>query len=373
MVMHRRSTTLSLVFTCLSALGTSAACPVPPSTPDQPKPDANTDHRVDYDSDGFFASEDDCNDVNAQINPGAIEIVGDGVDNDCNGLIDDHPGHCDCENEGDSSLEEGMAHAMGLCDEWIIGLSSFGNPRALGAFDEWGALRPRTSSDASFIDGLPSQNCRFVILATGPTKSASPRDEELSDLGIYDAPDPSPAPDGAEINDLAQFGITLRIPTNAFGFSFDFIFFSSEYPDLVCSAYNDTFTAVVKDEPLLGYGAPTRISVDRYGNEITVNTSFFEYPPYWSLDISGTGYGIGDTVSWCQMEPIYGCTVPSPCPTYLGSTTGWLRTASPVTPGGEVSLVFSIHDEHDNVWDSAVVIDNFRWLFGPPGNPHTVK
>ncbi len=42
----------------------------------------------DLDNDGVTSSEGDCDDNNAQVFPGNIEIC-DGIDNDCNGLIDD--------------------------------------------------------------------------------------------------------------------------------------------------------------------------------------------------------------------------------------------------------------------------------------------
>jgi hypothetical protein len=58
---------------------------------------------------------------------------------------------------------------------------------------------------------------------------------------------------------------------------------------------------------------------------------------------------------------------------YVGSTTGWLRTTTPLTPGAEVTLTFSIHDEGDGILDSAVVIDNLRWLQSSPSVPETVK
>jgi len=43
---------------------------------------------TDNDNDGYYAEEDDCNDDNAAVNPAASESC-DGIDNNCDGLIDD--------------------------------------------------------------------------------------------------------------------------------------------------------------------------------------------------------------------------------------------------------------------------------------------
>ncbi|WP_054698689.1 MopE-related protein [Desulfosarcina cetonica] len=40
---------------------------------------------IDADSDGYSVDQGDCNDGNSAINPGAAEICGDGIDQDCNG------------------------------------------------------------------------------------------------------------------------------------------------------------------------------------------------------------------------------------------------------------------------------------------------
>ncbi len=48
---------------------------------------------TDNDSDGFCAN-DDCDDNDASINPGATEICGDNVDNDCDGAIDEGCNAC---------------------------------------------------------------------------------------------------------------------------------------------------------------------------------------------------------------------------------------------------------------------------------------
>ncbi len=68
--------------------------------------------------------------------------------------------------------------------------------------------------------------------------------------------------------------------------------------------------------------------------------------------------------------------MPVPCPpanNTIGSATGWLRTTSPATPGANMTLTFSIHDEGDYVYDSCVIIDNFHWITQSIEGPGTVK
>lgn len=44
-----------------------------------------------------------------------------------------------------------------------------------------------------------------------------------------------------------------------------------------------------------------------------------------------------------------------------GAATGWLETQSPVDPGSEITLRFTIYDVGDDWLDSTVLIDNFQW------------
>ena len=47
------------------------------------------DNPIDFDGDGFTIADGDCNDNDAAVNPEIIEIQGDGIDNNCNGVIDE--------------------------------------------------------------------------------------------------------------------------------------------------------------------------------------------------------------------------------------------------------------------------------------------
>lgn len=70
----------------------------------------------DYDKDGFTIQDGDCNDCEPNANPGAFDVMGNGVDEDCDGTPDNTVEHCD-ETIPDVGYTDPMAAAaaIGLC------------------------------------------------------------------------------------------------------------------------------------------------------------------------------------------------------------------------------------------------------------------
>jgi len=82
----------------------------------------------DTDGDGYTVGQGDCNDDNAAINPGAVDICSDGIDQDCNGsdpmcdpLDPDTDGDGYTESQGDCNDDNAAINpgAVDICDDDI--------------------------------------------------------------------------------------------------------------------------------------------------------------------------------------------------------------------------------------------------------------
>jgi hypothetical protein len=307
---------------------------------------------------------------------------------------------CDSGLPIDDADPAAFAHAIGVCTDAGTagyGLVSATYARAFGASaapatGQWGLLpsfgkvvRPREGAvmgalstgyareydDASGVS--QGQNSDFVASGGGP------RDGTGYPTGQAPPGFPKAAqgcPQSNLVNDMIDVKLVLKAPPGATGFQFDFAFFSSEWPNYVCSDFNDAFIAY-----LTSSATTDNISFDTNHNPVAVNIDFFDRctsgapvgclrsngpnpdPPLststcsaGASELAGTGFGDVDQTQ---------CTGGNVAAT-LGGSTGWLTTQAPIQPGEQFTLEFMIWDAGDGLLDSSVLIDHFQWIGGVP-------
>jgi hypothetical protein len=187
---------------------------------------------------------------------------------------------------------------------------------------------------------VPQEGYRFLVMSTGEIEKYAPVEGTQLTTDTYEDPQPEyisyreTQSTNQRVLDLHQIEMQLVAPPGTQSFSFDFNFFSGEYPQFVNANYNDTFYAILR-APSTNNGRATNIAFDSNNNSIEVDNNFFEMP-FHPIPNTGTGFD-------------------------EHGSTGWLRTTWPIFENEEFTLVFSLHDEGDGIYDSLVVIDNFQW------------
>ncbi len=375
--------------------------------------DASTDEGFDNDGDFITVCAGDCQDNDPFTYPGAPEIV-DGLDNDCDGIIDNHndqydddgdgysedQGDCDDDPDADGSAispgaievqEDEMGEPEGVdndCDGLIdeapppcpTGLPSTDPYAYVAALDICERVTSASWSDTMMIDArsrgvfenygntyVPHKGSTFVVLSTGiagdeddvgyvPPQSGTEFDGEVAHPDPVTPSGTCAMPDEATVNDYSELVLELDVPTNAKSFSFDFNFMSTEFPEYVCQVFDDTFLAYLESDSFTG-----NVSFDSMGNRVSINVGFFT--------VCDPTLGAGCTGD----AELVGTGYDNNASTFTdGGGTGWLTTTSPVTPGEKARLTFMIWDEGDHILDSAVIIDNFRWELEAVDDPITV-
>lgn len=153
-------------------------------------------------------------------------------------------------------------------------------------------------------------------------------------------------PSGDECFDGVSLRLRVRAPTNTPSFSFRMQAFSAEYPERLCSPYNDAFLGLVTSSAP-GYPVDKNASYDVMGNPLTVNSVFFQ-----SCVPSGACFQ-------CQQG-----TAALSCTGFqgdAGASTGWLLTEAPVVPGEIITLDLDVFDVSDAQNDTTVLLDAFRF------------
>jgi hypothetical protein len=315
----------------------------------------------DYDQDGFTVTAGDCNDCDDNVNPGAIDVESTDDagtptmgDEDCDGT----PGSsANSECDANFALEDidplNAARSIELCKQTTATDTSFGVIEAKWVRADGTAYTPALNVGLQ-PDFGPNVNVqagqRMLAISSGHARTETQPGAcgthicSTSGLGVAPPgfPQDNPAcPPSLEINDDVALEVKLRAPTNATGYSFNFRFYSFEYPEWVCDQYNDQFIALVTPAPTGAING--NICFDSANNPVSVNLGFFDVCvgcPAGPGDMVGTGFNVWNDA---------GATV-------------WLQTQAPVTGGEELTIRFAIWDTGDDAWDSTALIDNFKWI-----------
>lgn len=328
--------------------------------------DGEVDDGCDADGDGYCTdklamigtpsvcphAELDCNDSSNQAFPGNLELPGDALDNDCDGTIDEVtqcPGVCT------GQTTEAFLCAMEICSGAYSG-GTFSSPTGDSYSSAWTAVSHfgNASNDLAPLGGNS-----YALLASGPASGTS----HTTDLSGGGSMTDNVSGSGDEMFDAIEFVVTLTAPSIAQGFSIDYVFMSEEYEEFIGTSFNDKFFMLLKAPQTTGNSwkiinytdcrSPSTYYdfIDPSTQEkqcyLAINTALSEPCTNPTTDISGTGFECGSADS------------------YHGSSTGWLYTSWPIKAGETFQLKFHIHDTADGIYDSLVILDNFHWLTAP--------
>jgi hypothetical protein len=350
----------------------------------------------DWDHDGWTIAEGDCNDCDPNVNPGALDTITVGADGglilgdeDCDGIPGEVQQPCDDNLAVDDPDPMNAAKAVELCHP-LTDPKKWGISSATWVLPDGSApsmLQP-VSPGVPLSDLLANYALGHGILsAFGPQVSVQagkrmlglssgtarqPTDPGYQDVSGFDKGytvnkpkgfiPKSPACPGVttgQPHDAASLEVVVVAPTNAHGFSFNFDFFTYEWPGYICSEFNDYFLALLYPTPM---GHPDgNISFDSMGDPVSVNNAFLSvcgcmpHPPCVAggkvfscadgdLSLLGTGFGADTTGDGDH------------------GSTGWLETKAPISPHEQITLRWAVYDSGDGILDTTGLIDNFQWI-----------
>ncbi len=372
------------------------------------------DDDPDADGDGFTVCDGDCCDVAGPncktpdlVNPGAFEVPDNLVDDDCDAMTDNPLPPCDDGLVSNSGEPLDYARAIDLCQVATEDGSTWGViSGALTRSNGQGApnAKARSIRPGFGANITPQANTSLAILSTGNAADQSDTMPGFaafqggSDLGS-DAPIPAdwlaansnnlpnvpgcPEPQGgATGHDTILLKLRVRVPTNALSFSTMIYFFSSEYPEWVCSPYNDFFVTLV-DSAGAGNPADKNIAIykDPQDQLFPLGVNILKAAAGLFLQCKngpvGCGQGaIAGNYAGCngiQQLVGTGFDLLNPAPQFpndlgfcgqsnqVGGGTGWLKMSGNVEPGEVMELRFVLWDTGDEWYDSVVLLDDFEW------------
>ncbi|MBL9104287.1 MAG: choice-of-anchor L domain-containing protein [Myxococcales bacterium] len=211
-----------------------------------------------------------------------------------------------------------------IADSDVYNDSGFGSP-----WDD-DDMPPPMSPEHGSPDPMGYTNCDGV-------KDCSNTILDQWDLGFGDA------------EDKMWFHFELTAPAlangdmvDANGYTFDFAYFSAEFPEYVDSQFNDIFVV-------------WQVSDDYTGNVTFINGQPLTVTALWPIDFQGE----------CDFfDPQCNGADPHLQGTgYIddGGATSWYKATGGIKPGETFLLSFGIFDMGDSSFDTTAIIDNFQW------------
>jgi hypothetical protein len=379
----------------------------------------NTDPNVDDDKDGFSDVQGDCNDCDKNVNPNAVEVLGGGsmgvggagggsgtggmyaaADENCNGKVDEPPVVCDGKLPIDGTNAFDEAKAIGLCPDPDtmkrpnVGHNAKKEKWPNGGPLKWGVLSadwvsldqtpPPPNMNYALGHGIltgfgpnvkPQEGKQMLALSSGTARQ--PTDPDYQSVSGFSKGYTMQNPPGQfpKESKTCQFASTgqaydgaavmfkIRTPSNAYGFKFNFNFYSFEWPGYVCSTFNDFFVAMLMPYPKQLVDG--NISFDKNGDPVSVNNAFVEVcgckggPPCMAGGKTFTCPLGTKTLEGTGFEPNHGSTM-------------WLQTQAPIEPNSDMTIQFAVSDSGDGVLDSTTLVDNWVWIAKPGTSVSTV-
>jgi hypothetical protein len=366
--------------------------------------DGLVDENPDLDGDGFGTCDGDCCESSEcgdppLVNPGAYDQVGNNVDDDCDGFADNEAVHCDPDLASGTSDPMDFARAIDLCATTVEDSRRWGVLSAELTLTD--GLGVPSSLNHSIRDGYGTSmtaraGSKLAVFSTGvaadpddldpdfqpiasvvlETYSAPPADWFTANGGSF--PNLPGCPEAVDYfpRDPVMLTLKVRVPINARSFSLDLNFLSHEYPEYICSQFNDFFVVLLdsawagdpanpSDKNLATYTSPSGIQYPIGSNLAFDNTGLFRSCQNGQAGCMGEV--TFDHVSCTSVSELEGTTFhwidSSQCQpnTRSGGGTGWLTTQGNVVGGEVITLRIALWDTTDGGYDSTALVDNFRW------------